>query len=232
MPGRAALYTLCRPGDPHVSTQLVRLRRWARDRAWLVCGEFTDELEAAPRRSDDDPPGLAAALDLIRSGAANVLGLYSVEPFAHDGLELLRFARRVQSCGAALATLEAPRLDLTTGGPLAELLEWLASLEGELWRQRTTSAIERFQHAGGQLGRPRCLLPDLDVVRRLRSRGFGERRLVKRLGCSAWAARLALEIIDSERVEARTPSAPPVTPRRRRAVSYETTAPASRNVRK
>lgn len=118
-------------------------------------------------------PGLAMALDALRSGDANVLAVAKMDRLSRSLLDFAAIMQRAQRESWTLLALDSPA-DLTTpqGEAMGGVLAVFAQLERRLIGQRTRDALASKRAQGVKLGRPR-VLPEATVQRILSERASG-----------------------------------------------------------
>lgn len=121
-------------------------------RGWEIVHIYKD---VASGKSRNGRPGLAAALERLRTGGADVLVAAKLDRLARSTLNFAELAEASQAEGWALVVL-SPDIDLSTstGRMLAGVLASLAQWERELIGERTTGALAVAKGNGKRLGLP------------------------------------------------------------------------------
>ena len=100
-------------------------------------------------------------------------------------MDLLSLLRRLKAAGVRLVSCRETWLD--SGGPFGEVMAflagWAAGMESARKSERVKAALARKRAAGERLGRTPLPI-DWELLRELRARGFGVRRIAKALGVS------------------------------------------------
>jgi len=135
-------------------------------------------------------PRLPQRERLLRDAEAGLLKGYTLVVWAadrisRDPVDLLQLLRRLRAAGVRLVSCREPWLD--SGGPFGEVMAflagWAASMESARKSERVKAALARKRAAGERLGRKPVAI-DWELLRDMRSRGFGVRRIAKALGVS------------------------------------------------
>lgn len=142
------------------------------------CGRRTWSLgtiatEVASGKSTTKRPELAAVLDALDRGEADVLIVSKLDRLARSVLDFARVMQRAERQGWAVVALDA-NVDTTTaqGILMTHVLAAFAEYERRLIGDRTRAALAAKKAQGFRLGRP-VLLPDDVRARVLASRAGG-----------------------------------------------------------
>lgn len=147
------------------------LRLAAERKGWDVVEVLTDA--GASGKSLSGRPALAAALDLVETGAADVLAVAKLDRLSRSLLDFAGLMARAHRDGWALVALDVDVDTTTPGGKLvANVMASVAEWERETIGARTRDALAAKRAQGVRLGRPRTL--PLDVLERIsRDRAAG-----------------------------------------------------------
>lgn len=118
-------------------------------------------------------PGIALALERLKSGDASVLVVSKMDRLSRSLLDFAGIMQRAQREGWALVALDSPT-DLTTasGEAMAGVMAVFAQLERRLISERTRAALAALKAEGMVLGRPRVVGVNLAAqIRALRESG-------------------------------------------------------------
>ncbi len=174
-----------------VGLQLEELREVAAQRGWVVVAEHVDEGRSG---GDRDRPGLAAALDLVRRGKAELLAVWKLDRLARDVQHLLAVASDLESWGAGLYSARDAHVDTSTaqGRFSLQILGSVAELEKAMVRERVQAGMARAKAKGVHVGRPRKPV-DLRPVRAMLAQGHSLRETARALGVSVRTVKRRLE---------------------------------------
>lgn len=141
------------------------LRLAAERKGWEVVTVLTDA--GASGKSLSGRPALAEALELVESGAADVLAVAKLDRLSRSLLDFAGLMARAHRDGWALVALDVDVDTTTPGGKLvANVMASVAEWERETIGARTRDALAAKRAQGVRLGRPRTL--PLDVLARIR----------------------------------------------------------------
>jgi DNA invertase Pin-like site-specific DNA recombinase len=132
-------------------------------RGWQLAAEYHD---VASGKTLNGRPGLHAALESVRSGAADGLVVAKLDRLARSVIDAATFVEEATRDGWLLALLDVG-VDLSTaqGEAMANMTATFARLEARLIADRTRAALAVLKAQGVRLGRPRAL--PLSVVARV-----------------------------------------------------------------
>ena len=103
--------------------------------------------------------------------------------------ELLPLVKSLRAAGVRLVSCREPWAD--TEGPMGDLMiflaGWFADMESRRKSERVKAARQRVKAEGGTWGRPPVVL-DETVLRDLRARGWGCRKIARAMRCSVGTA--------------------------------------------
>lgn len=184
-------------------------------RGWVLVEVLTDS--AASGKSLVGREALAAAIEVVESGQADVLMVAKLDRLSRSLLDFASLMARAQANGWNLVALDLG-IDLSTpaGEFLASVMASAAQWERRIIGQRTREALAAKKSAGVRLGPPRRV-PDqvCERIARLRADGLAWQAVADDLNLSAvptasgglqWypsTARSALHAYERERVPAR-----------------------------
>lgn len=105
-----------------------------------------------------DRPGLALALEVIRSG--DVLVVWRLDRLGRSLHDLIQLARRLDEAGIGLMSLQEKIDTSSSGGRLVfHMFAALAEFERNLIRERTQAGLTAARARGRKGGRPKVLEP-------------------------------------------------------------------------
>ncbi len=125
-------------------------------RGWTDAGSFEDA--GASAKSLVGRPGLAAALELLRTGEADVLVVAKLDRLSRSLLDFAGLMETSRKQGWALVALDLG-VDTSTasGEMIANVMATFAQFERRLIGQRTSEALQAKKAQGVKLGRPRLI---------------------------------------------------------------------------
>lgn len=135
---------------------------------------------------------------LLRDAEAGLLKGYVLVVWALDRIarktDLFSIVKRLKEAGVRLVSCKEPWAD--TEGPMGDLLVflagWIAEQESSRKSERVKAAFARKRAAGEPVGRkPKPI--DWKLLDRMRSEGFGLRRVAKALGVSVGTVHKAVK---------------------------------------
>lgn len=189
---RAALYHRVSTIDQNPAAARAELRAAARRmglRAVL-------EVRETGRGTNNDRPGLVRVMDAARRGEIDAVLVWKLDRFGRSALDLLTNLRQLDAAGVRFVAV-TQGIDLRPGGDamsrlMLTMLAAIAEFERDLISERTRLGLANARREGKQIGRPRVELPPAADVARLVDAGASESTVARALGCSRWAARLAI----------------------------------------
>jgi len=154
-----------------------------------------DERETG-KGANNDRPGLVRVLAAAQRGTVDVVLVWKLDRFGRSAFDLLGNIRHLDAAGVRFVSV-TQGIDIRPGGdPLSRLLitmlSAIAEFERDLIVERTRLGLANARRAGKHIGRPRVATPPADKVQRLKDRGATWEEVAKRLGCTVWAARMAV----------------------------------------
>lgn len=161
--------------------QLQELRRVADQRGWSVAAEYHDVTSG--RKSDR--PGLKSAVDLCRSGGAEIFASVSVDRVARSTVHFLNFLANLDAYGTRAAFTRDGAYDATTpmGQAMQENRATFAQLEARLIGERIKESLAIKKANGVKLGAPRRYdYRRLPTVIKLRRKKVPWKEIAQRFG--------------------------------------------------
>lgn len=190
---RAALYHRVSTVDQNPNAARRELRAAARRMSLRVMLDVRETGKGA----NNDRPGLVRVLEAAQRGAVDVVLVWKLDRFGRSAFDLLGNIRQLDAAGVRFVSV-TQGIDIRPGGdPMSRLLitmlSAIAEFERDLIVERTRLGLANARRAGKLIGRPRVALPPAEKVRRLQARGMTRDEIAERLGCSVWAARMAVK---------------------------------------
>ena len=169
---RVALYARVSTGHQNHEMQLHELREIARQRGWVIVGEYEDTISG----SKEGPERRRLLQDAHRNLFQQVL-VWRFDRFARSARDLLLALDTLTSIGVGFASVREA-FDTTTpiGRATVTILAAVAELERNIIRERIGAGLERARRKGKRLGRPRRVV-DVDRVRQLLAEGRSQREI-------------------------------------------------------
>ncbi len=175
-------------------------------RGWVLVAVEVDA--GASGKSMTGRPALAAALDAVTAGEADVLLVAKLDRLSRSLLDFASLMARSQAEGWSLVALDLGVDTSTPAGEfMASVMASAAQWERRIIGQRTRDALAVKQQQGVRLGRPR-LIPDevALAIRRHRASGLSVRAIAARLtadgiatanGGARWSASSVQRVLES-----------------------------------
>jgi DNA invertase Pin-like site-specific DNA recombinase len=193
MPNRAALYHRVSTVDQDLNAAHHELRAAARRIGTRVVLEQRETGTGA----NNDRPGLARVLRAAQRGEIDVVLVWKLDRFGRSALDLLGNIRLLEAAGVRFVAV-TQGIDIRPGGDsmsrlLLTMLGGVAEFERDLIIERTRLGLANARRAGKRIGRPPVALPERDRVLRLRAGGATWLEVAEHVGCTVWAARVAVK---------------------------------------
>ena len=140
-----------------LDAQQARTRDAVEARGWSLVATYTDNGRSG---KDMRRPELAAALEALDAGHADVLVCAKLDRLSRSVLDFARITERARARGWSLVLLDVDVDTSTpTGGLVANITSSVAQWEREIIAARTSEALQAKKARGCRLGRP-VTLPD------------------------------------------------------------------------
>jgi len=186
---RAAIYARVSTKDQNCELQLRDLRAFCTARSFSIIGEFVDVGESGAK---DSRPQLNELLAAARKRRLDAVLVWRFDRFARSTKHLLLSLEEFRSLGIQFISYQE---NIDTSSPLGQALftivSAVAQLERDLIRERVSAGIRNARACGKQLGRPRRIV-NQDEILRLRSQGASLRHIAEKLGVGYGTVRLSL----------------------------------------
>ena len=190
-PPRVALYarvsTLNHNQDPEL--QLRELRQYATARGWDVAGEYVDRGISG---SVESRPELNRLMGDARKRQFDVVAVWRFDRFARSTKHLLLALEEFRALGVQFVSYQE---NIDTSSPLGQALftivSAVAQLERDLIRERVSAGVRNARACGKELGRPRRIVNQEDIIR-LRAEGASLRQIAKKLSIGYGTVRMRL----------------------------------------
>lgn len=176
---------LSRQSNGHgIAAQQQAIRDYCERRGLELLRIETDD--GASGRSTRKRPGLAAAIEAVRSKEADAIVACRVDRLARSSLDYHKIAEQVQKAGGTIrfSEQEGLSLDSPEGRMMLSNLASFAAYEAELISARTKDALAAARRKGTVLGNPSFTgvsAEAMERIRSLQSEGLSLRAIAERL---------------------------------------------------
>ena len=172
---RAVLYARVSTLDQNLDTQLLDLRRLAKQRDFEIVREYTDKISGAKAKR----PALDQMLAAAHRREFDVVIVWAADRLARSVRHFLEVLDTLNHLGIEFVSF---RENLDTGGPLGRavvvIVSAVAELERNLIIERVRAGLRRARLEGQRLGR-RPIEIDRAALLRDRTRGLSLSQLAK-----------------------------------------------------
>ncbi len=173
-----AIYARVSTADQTLDAQLRDLRQYCDSRGW----EPTTYTDHGISGAKDSRPGWNQCWDAIQKRRHNVLLVHALDRI---GRSLPHLVTIINNCVERNITLVSFRenIDLSTaaGRMLAGIFSVMAEYERSIISERTRSGMRAAKARGKRIGKQKAYF-DLRLAAQLRSDGWGQIRIARRLG--------------------------------------------------
>src|ERR1035441_429049 len=189
---RVALYCRVSTKDQRCDMQLRDLRAYCSARGLTIIREFIDIGQSGAK---DSRPELNELMGDARKRKLDAIIVWRFDRFARSTKHLLLALEEFRMLGIEFISFQE-NVDTTTplGQAIFTILSSVAQLERDLIRERVNAGIRHARACGKQLGRPRRVVSQDEIVR-LNAEGFSLREIARKLGVSYGTARLRLRTV-------------------------------------
>ena len=189
---RVALYGRVSTKDQSCDLQIRDLRTYCAARKFTIFCEYIDVGESGANNSRPELNNLMAD---ARKRKFDLVVVWRFDRFARSTKHLLLALEEFRSLGIQFISYQE---NIDTSSPLGQALftivSAVAQLERDLIRERVNAGIRHARACGKQLGRPRRIVSQDEIVR-LNAEGFSLREIARKLGVSYGTARLRLRTV-------------------------------------
>src|ERR1700758_170513 len=186
---RVAIYARVSTKDQSCELQLRDLRAYCAARGFSVQREYVDVGESGAK---DSRPQLNDLMAAARKRLFDAVVVWRFDRFARSTKHLLLALEEFRSLGIQFISYQE-NIDTTSplGQALFTIVSAVAQLERDLIRERVSAGIRHARECGKQLGRPRRIVSQDELVR-LKREGHSLREIAKSLGVGYGTVRLRL----------------------------------------
>jgi len=186
---RSALYARVSTRDQSCEMQMRDLRAYCAARGFTIVHEYIDIGQSGAK---DSRPQLNELMADARKRKLDAVIVWRFDRFARSTKHLLLALEEFRSLGVQFISYQE---NIDTSSPLGQALftivSAVAQLERDLIRERVSAGIRNARANGKQLGRPRRIVNQDELIR-LKASGLGLRRIAKTLGVGFGTVRTRL----------------------------------------
>jgi len=187
---RVAIYARVSTKDQNCELQLRDLRAFCAARNFTLLREFVDVGESGAK---DSRPQLNELMAAARKRQIDAVLVWRFDRFARSTKHLLLALEEFRSLGVQFIGYQE-NIDTSTplGQALFTIVAAVAQLERDLIRERVSAGVRNARANGKQLGRPRRIVNQDELVE-LKAKGLSVRRIAAKLGIGYGTVRLRLQ---------------------------------------
>ena len=186
---RVAIYARVSTKDQSCDLQIHDLKTYCAARKLTVFREYIDVGESGAKNSR---PQLNNLMADARKRKFDAIVVWRFDRFARSTKHLLLALEEFRSLGIQFISYQE-NIDTTSplGQALFTIVSAVAQLERDLIRERVSAGIRHARACGKQLGRPRRIV-DQDELIRLKAEGASLREIAKKLGIGYGTVRVRM----------------------------------------
>src|ERR1700739_1968776 len=190
---RIAIYARVSTKDQSCELQVRDLRAYCAARTFDLVREYVDIGQSGAK---DSRPELNKLMDYARKRLFDAIVVWRFDRFARSTKHLLLALEEFRSLGIQFISYQE-NIDTTSplGQALFTIVSAVAQLERDLIRERVSAGIRHARACGKELGRPRRIVSQDELVRR-KLEGHTLRESAKRLRVGYGPVRLRLRKLD------------------------------------
>jgi len=181
MNSRVAIYARVSTSDQSTESQLLDLRRYVRERGWLLFNEYCDNGISGTK---DSRPALNELMNAARKRRFDTVLVWRFDRFARSTKHLILALEEFRGLGIDFVSYQE---NIDTSSPLGSaiftIISAVAQLERDIISERVKAGLRRAKANGKKLGRPKALV-EVEALRGLRSEGLSLRQIGNQLGIS------------------------------------------------
>jgi len=182
---RVAIYARVSTSDQSTESQLLDLRRYVRERGWLLFNEYTDNGISG---TTDSRPALNELMDAAKKRRFDTVLVWRFDRFARSTKHLILALEEFRGLGIDFISYQE---NIDTSSPLGSaiftIISAVAQLERDIIAERVKAGLRRAKENGKKLGRPVGSVlhnQHTERARELRSEGLSLRSIADQLGIS------------------------------------------------
>ena len=178
---RVALYARVSTSDQSTESQLLDLRRYVRERGWLLFNEYCDNGISG---MTDSRPSLNELMNAAKKRRFDTVLVWRFDRFARSTKHLILALEEFKNLGIDFVSYQE---NIDTSSPLGSaiftIISAVAQLERDIIAERVRAGLRRARENGVQIGRPRVLF-HVEEAQKLRLKGLSLREIGKKIGVS------------------------------------------------
>ncbi len=178
---RVAIYCRVSTSDQSTESQLLDLRRYVRERGWLLFNEYCDNGISGTK---DSRPALNELMDAAKKRRFDTVLVWRFDRFARSTKHLILALEEFRNLGIDFVSYQE---NIDTSSPLGSaiftIISAVAQLERDIIAERVKAGLRRAKENGKKLGRPRVGV-DPKQISELRSQGLSLRLIARETGIS------------------------------------------------
>lgn len=186
---RVAIYARVSTKDQNCEMQMRDLRGYCTARGFTIIREYIDIGQSGAK---DSRPQLNELMADARKRKFDSILVWRFDRFARSTKHLLLALEEFRSIGIQFVSYQE---NIDTSSPLGQALftivSAVAQLERDLIRERVTAGVRNARACGKELGRPRRIVNQEDIIR-LKAEGASLRQIAEKLGIGYGTVRTRL----------------------------------------
>jgi len=182
---RVAIYCRVSTSDQSTESQLLDLRRYVRERGWLLFNEYCDNGISGTK---DSRPALNELMNDAKKRRFGTVLVWRFDRFARSTKHLILALEEFRNLGIDFVSFQE---NIDTSSPLGSaiftIISAVAQLERDIIAERVKAGLRRARENGKKLGRPVGSVvhsQHTERARELRSEGLSLRSIAGQLGIS------------------------------------------------
>jgi DNA invertase Pin-like site-specific DNA recombinase len=186
---QSAIYARVSTKDQSCEMQMRDLRAYCTARGFTIIREYIDIGQSGAK---DSRPQLNELMADARKRKFDSILVWRFDRFARSTKHLLLALEEFRSLGIQFVSYQE---NIDTNSPLGQALftivSAVAQLERDLIRERVSAGVRNARESGKQLGRPRRIVNQEDIIR-LKVKGASLRQIAETLGIGYGTVRTRL----------------------------------------
>ena len=187
---KCAVYARVSTRDQSTESQLLDLRRYAKQRNWDIYREYCDHGISGTK---DSRPALNTLIEDAKKKRFDLVLVWRFDRFARSTKHLILALEEFRHLGIGFVSYQE-NIDTTSplGRAIFTIISAVAQLERDIIRERVKAGLRRARQNGKRLGRPRTSI-DPARVQKMRTEGLSHRDIARQLSTSHTTIRRVLE---------------------------------------
>lgn len=185
MNSRVAIYARVSTSDQSTESQLLDLRRYVRERGWLLFNEYCDNGISGTK---DSRPALNELMNDAKKRRFDTVLVWRFDRFARSTKHLILALEEFRNLGIDFISYQE---NIDTSSPLGSaiftIISAVAQLERDIIAERVKAGLRRAKENGKKLGRPigsRVTHKHTERAKKLHGEGQSLRQIARALGIS------------------------------------------------